>query len=84
MSRGITVIKILLDNEMGLLKITKSNQLEDTDTSPNNSYSGKSGKDFDFSNLNCKVELAESSLIVKDNPDNPAYLDKVQAWLQKV
>lgn len=82
-AKGANVIKILLQNEINLLRITKSNQLDATDESSTNAFLGKNEKDFEFHHLNCKVEFAESTLFNK-NADNPVDLKQIQAWLQKI
>ncbi|KAK2576000.1 hypothetical protein KPH14_007359 [Odynerus spinipes] len=83
MAKGCSVIKSLLEKELNLLRLTKTNQLEATDASSANAFLGKSGKDFEFDHLNSKVEFAESSAFVKD-PETPAQIEELEVWLQKV
>lgn len=82
MAKGCSVIKSLLEKEMNLLRLTKSNQLEATDASSVQVFLGKPGKDFEFDHLNSKVEFAESSAFAED-PETPIQLEQLQAWLQK-
>ncbi|XP_014228445.1 signal recognition particle receptor subunit beta [Trichogramma pretiosum] len=83
LAKSSNVIKTLLEKEINLLRITKSNQLEATDASSTNIYLGKSGKDFEFSHLDNKVDFAESSAFVK-NSDTPAQLEILTSWLMNL
>ena len=65
---------------MNLLRVTKTSQLEATDASSSNVYLGKTGKDFEFSHLDRKVDLAECSAFIK-NGDTPADLEQLTTWL---
>lgn len=68
-----------------LLRVTKSNQLESVDSSQatNTTILGKVGKDFEFSHLNCRVDIAESSANTGDD-DNPADIKTLQEWILKL
>ncbi|XP_046832602.1 signal recognition particle receptor subunit beta [Vespa crabro] len=83
MAKGCIVIKSLLEKELNLLRLTKTNQLEATDATSSNVFLGKSNKDFEFNHLNSKVEFAESSAFIKD-PETPAQMEALDAWLQNV
>ncbi|XP_046390243.1 signal recognition particle receptor subunit beta [Ischnura elegans] len=85
LAKGSTVVRTLLEKEMNMLRVTKTNQLRSTvDASNNNTFLGKQGKDFNFEHLNpIKVEFFESSALNK-NPDNPPDVDSIVAWLNKV
>ncbi|KAL2719542.1 signal recognition particle receptor subunit beta [Vespula squamosa] len=83
MAKGCSVIKSLLEKELNLLRLTKTNQLEATDATSSNVFLGKSNKDFEFDHLNSKVEFAESSAFTKD-PETPSQIEALDAWLQNV
>lgn len=83
MAKGSTVIKTLLEKEMNLLRMTKTSQLEATDSSSTNVFLGKEGKDFEFSHLDADIEFAECSAFNKD-PDNPADIKQLNSWLKKI
>nr|CAD7397937.1 unnamed protein product [Timema cristinae]CAD7432339.1 unnamed protein product [Timema monikensis] len=85
MAKGIPVIKTLLEKEMNLLRKTKTSQLESTnETSNNNTFLGKQGKEFEFSHLApIRVEFAEG-FAQKQGDENTADLDQVEEWLAKV
>ncbi|XP_066583469.1 signal recognition particle receptor subunit beta [Prorops nasuta] len=83
MAKGCSVIKTLLEKEINLLRLTKTNQLNATDDSSASSFLGKLGKDFEFSHIASNVELAESYGFNKD-ADNPADIKELNAWLQKI
>ncbi|XP_012282585.1 signal recognition particle receptor subunit beta [Orussus abietinus] len=82
-AKGCQVIKALLEKEMNLLKFTKANQLEATDSSSPRSSLGKQEKDFDFSDLTSIVDFAESSAATK-GPELDAGIEQPMAWLQKI
>ncbi|XP_071446176.1 signal recognition particle receptor subunit beta [Hetaerina americana] len=84
-AKGSTVIRNLLEKEMNMLRVTKSNQLQSTvEASNNNTFLGKQGKDFNFDHLYpIKVEFFESTALNK-NPDNPPDVDSITSWLHKV
>ncbi|XP_043269836.1 signal recognition particle receptor subunit beta [Venturia canescens] len=75
MAKGCGIVQTLLEKEINLLRLTKMNQLEATDSTSANSFVGKQGKDFEFSHLVNKVDFAEGS--VSD-------IDQVKLWLEKV
>lgn len=83
LAKGCGVIKILLEKEMNLLRLTKTNQLEATDASSANTFLGKVGKDFEFSHLDTKIEFAECSALVNE-ADTAADLEQLQQWIQKL
>nr|CAD7266081.1 unnamed protein product [Timema shepardi] len=85
MAKGIPAIKTLLEKEMNLLRKTKTSQLESTnETSNNNTFLGKQGKEFEFSHLApLRVEFAEG-FAQKQGDENSAELDQVEEWLAKV
>nr|CAD7458572.1 unnamed protein product [Timema tahoe] len=85
MAKGIPVVKTLLEKEMNLLRKTKTSQLESTnETSNNNTFLGKQGKEFEFSHLApIRVEFAEG-FAQKQGDENSAQLDQVEEWLAKV
>ncbi|CAB3261318.1 unnamed protein product [Arctia plantaginis] len=83
-TKGSQVIKNLLEKEINLVRITKSSQLQSVDPSHNNTstYIGKMGKDFEFSHLSFRVDIAESSANTGDD-DNPADIKTLQDWISK-
>lgn len=83
LAKGSSVIKSLLEKEMNLLKVTKTSQLEATDASSSNVYLGKTGKDFEFSHLERKIDFAESSAFIKDE-STPADIEQLTLWLTKL
>ncbi|XP_076240901.1 signal recognition particle receptor beta [Calliopsis andreniformis] len=83
MAKGSSVIKSMLEKEMNLLRMTKTNQLEATDSSSTNIFLGKEGKDFEFSHLDSNIEFAEGSAFNKD-PDTPANIEQLNSWLKKI
>ena len=80
LAKGCGVIKTLLEKEMNLLRITKSNQLESTDASSSNIFLGKNGKDFEFSHLDRKIDFGESSAFIKDS-NTAADIEQLTSWL---
>ncbi|XP_057336716.1 signal recognition particle receptor subunit beta [Microplitis mediator] len=83
MAKGSAVIKTMIEKEMNLVRVTKSNQLEATDATTASSFIGIQGKDFEFSHLNTKIEFAESSAFDKES-DTSADIVKVNDWLEKI
>lgn len=85
LAKGAQVIKSLLEKEINLVRVTKSSQLESVDPTQTNitAYLGKSGKDFEFSHLNCKVDIAEGSANNFDD-DNPSDIKALQDWISKL
>lgn len=83
MAKGCTVIKLLLEKEMNLLRMTKTSQLEATDTSSTNVFLGKQGKHFDFSHLDSQIYFAESYAFNKD-PQTSADIEELNKWLHKI
>lgn len=83
MAKGCTVVKTLLEKEMNLLRLTKTNQLEATDATSINVFLGRQGKDFEFSHLDTTVEFGESSAYNKD-PETAAELEALNVWLNKI
>lgn len=75
MAKGCGVVQSLLEKEINLLRLTKTNQLEATDATSVNSFIGKPGKDFEFSHLNTRVDFAESGA---------SDIEQLETWLQKV
>ncbi|XP_047511057.1 signal recognition particle receptor subunit beta [Pieris napi] len=81
MAKGSQVIRSLLEKEINLVRVTKSSQLQATDSSQSsNTYLGKLGKDFEFSHLSCAVELIECSASTGDD-DNPTDIKPLQDWI---
>lgn len=82
MAKGCTVIRMLLEKEMNLLRMTKTSQLEATDASSTNVFLGKQDKHFDFSHLTSQICFAESYAFNKDSqtPD----IEKLNEWLRKI
>lgn len=68
-----------------LVRVTKSSQLQSVDPSQSNNttYIGKMGKDFEFSHLNGRVDIAESSANTGDD-DTPADIKTMQDWISKL
>ncbi|XP_076637564.1 signal recognition particle receptor beta isoform X1 [Colletes latitarsis] len=83
MAKGYTVIKTLLEKEINLLRMTKTSQLEATDSSSKNIFLGKHEKDFEFSHLIRNIEFAECSAFNKDL-DNSADIEQLIVWLKKI
>ncbi|KAJ0176730.1 hypothetical protein K1T71_007909 [Dendrolimus kikuchii] len=85
LAKGPQVIKSLLEKEINLVRITKSSQLQSVDPAQTNNaaYLGKIGKDFEFSHLNCKVDVVEGSANAGDD-DNPADIKALQDWILKL
>lgn len=85
LAKGSQVIKSLLEKEINLVRVTKSSQLQSVDPSQSNNstYIGKMGKDFEFSHLSCRVDIAESSANTGDD-DTPADIKTVQDWISKL
>lgn len=83
MAKGCAVIKILLEKEMNLVRVTKASQLEATDDTFSTTFLGKHGKDFQFSDLNTKIEFAECSAFNKDS-NTSADIEEVQNWLTQI
>lgn len=83
MAKGCAVIKTLLEKEMNVLRMTKSNQLEATDATSTSVFLGKQGKDFEFSHLDTQIDFASSYAYNKD-PETPASIDDLKKWLHKV
>ena len=75
LAKGCNVVQNLLEKEIDLLRLTKSNQLEATDASTINSFIGKQGKPFKFSHLSIKVDFAESGA---------TDITQLESWLQKL
>ncbi|XP_026734263.1 signal recognition particle receptor subunit beta [Trichoplusia ni] len=84
LAKGSQVIKSLLEKELNLVRVTKSSQLQSVDPSQRNNttYIGKVGKDFEFSHLNSRVDIAESSANTGDD-DTPADIKTLQDWISK-
>ncbi|XP_026327500.1 signal recognition particle receptor subunit beta [Hyposmocoma kahamanoa] len=85
LAKGSQVIKSLLEKEINLVRVTKSSQLQSVDPSQSNktTFLGKMGKDFEFSHLNCRVDIAECSANTGDD-DNPADIKSLQEWILKL
>ncbi|KAG6440681.1 signal recognition particle receptor subunit beta [Manduca sexta] len=85
MAKGSQVIKSLLEKEINLVRVTKSNQLQSVDPSQSNNatYLGKIGKDFEFSHINIRVDIAECSANTGDD-ENPVDIKTVQDWISKL
>ncbi|CAH1638121.1 unnamed protein product [Spodoptera littoralis] len=85
LAKGAQVIKSLLEKEINLVRVTKSSQLQSVDPSQgnNSTYLGKIGKDFEFSHLSNRVEIAESSANTGDD-DTPADIKSLQDWISKL
>ncbi|XP_011496861.1 PREDICTED: signal recognition particle receptor subunit beta [Ceratosolen solmsi marchali] len=75
LAKNSTVIKAVLEKEMNLLRVTKTNQLDNTDASSSNVYLGITGKDFSFSHLDRKIKFAECSA------GTPTDLEQFKSWL---
>jgi hypothetical protein len=78
----IIILSLIFRN---LVRVTKSSQLQSVDPSQSNNfkYLGKQGKDFEFSHLGCKVEVAECSANTGDD-DNPADMKSLEDWVSKL
>ncbi|KAL0838961.1 hypothetical protein ABMA28_016967 [Loxostege sticticalis] len=85
LAKGSQVIKGLLEKEINLVRVTKSSQLQSVDPSQatNSTFLGKQGKDFEFSHLSCKVDVAECSANTGDD-DNPTDIKTLQDWISKL
>ncbi|XP_053609935.1 signal recognition particle receptor subunit beta [Plodia interpunctella] len=85
LAKGSQVIKSLLEKELNLVRVTKSSQLQSVDPgqSNNSTYLGKLGKDFEFSHLSCRVDVAESSASTGDD-DDPSNIKVVQDWISRL
>ncbi|XP_041979436.1 signal recognition particle receptor subunit beta [Aricia agestis] len=85
MAKGSQVIKNLLEKEINLVRVTKSSQLESVDPSQSSSASflGKMGRDFEFSHLSCRVDIAESSASTGDD-ENPTDMKALEEWISKL
>ena len=83
LAKGCGVIKTLLEKELNLVRVSKTSQLEATDASSSNVYLGKTGKDFEFSHLDRKIDFAESSAFIKDS-ETPADIEQLTTWLTKL
>ncbi|CAH2048526.1 unnamed protein product, partial [Iphiclides podalirius] len=85
MAKGSQVIQSLLEKELNLVRVTKSSQLQSVDPNQSNSstYLGKLGKDFEFSHLSCRVDVAECSANAGDD-DNPTDMKSLQDWISKL
>ncbi|XP_071635957.1 signal recognition particle receptor subunit beta [Temnothorax longispinosus] len=83
LAKGCTVIKMLLENEMNVLRMTKTSQLEATDASSTNVFLGKQGKHFDFSHLDSPVHFAESYAFTKGSGPS-VDLEQLNEWLNKI
>ncbi|XP_076679369.1 signal recognition particle receptor beta [Andrena cerasifolii] len=83
MAKGSAVIKTLLEKEMNLLRVTRTNQLETTDALATNLFLGKEGKDFEFSHLDANIEFAECSAFSKDS-DTSTEIEQLNSWLKKI
>ncbi|XP_014205220.1 signal recognition particle receptor subunit beta isoform X2 [Copidosoma floridanum] len=80
LAKSSGVIKTLLEKEINLLRVTKTSQLEATDASSSNAYLGSSGRDFEFSHLDRRVDFAECSAYIKD-AETPADIEQLTLWL---
>lgn len=83
MAKSSSVIKTLLEKEMNLLRMTRTNQLEATDALATNLFLGKEGKDFEFSHLDGNIEFAECSAFSKDS-DTSSEIEQLNSWLKKI
>ncbi|KAJ8721984.1 hypothetical protein PYW08_004386 [Mythimna loreyi] len=85
LAKGSQVIKSLLEKEINLVRVTKSSQLQSVDPSQGNNatFLGKIGKDFEFSHLSNRVDIAESSANTGDD-DTPADIKTLQDWITKL
>lgn len=62
LAKGQFVVKNLLEKEIGLVRQTRTSQLQSVDNSTsNNVFLGKSGRDFEFIQLSQPVEFVECS-----------------------
>ncbi|KAH9628824.1 hypothetical protein HF086_004984 [Spodoptera exigua] len=82
---SVTIQKEIRDVAENLVRVTKSSQLQSVDPSQgnNSTYLGKIGKDFEFSHLSNRVEIAESSANTGDD-DTPADIKSLQDWISKL
>ncbi|XP_054015843.1 signal recognition particle receptor subunit beta [Hylaeus anthracinus] len=83
MAKGSVVIKILLEKEINLLRMTKTSQLEATDASSTNVFLGKQGKNFEFSHLDRNIKFAECSAFNKVS-ETSADIKELDNWLKKI
>lgn len=83
MAKGSTVIKTLLEKEINLLRLTKTGQLDQTDSSSSNAFLGKRGKDFEFSYLDTPIQFAECSASDEKSTSEECLVE-LYKWLSKI
>ncbi|XP_039277221.1 LOW QUALITY PROTEIN: signal recognition particle receptor subunit beta [Nilaparvata lugens] len=71
MAKAANVVKSLLEKELNVLKVTKTNQLTSIEGSSNTAYLGSAGKDFDFTQSTIPVDFAECCAFRKDENTEP-------------
>ncbi|KAJ1527087.1 hypothetical protein ONE63_008627 [Megalurothrips usitatus] len=81
MAKGSTLLQTNLERELNLLRDTRDKQLDSlSEKAVKQSYLGKEGKDFTFSQLSVQVDFAETSAL----SDDPSGLEPVKNWLASV
>lgn len=82
MAKGFELIQSLLENEINILRRTKSNQLEDITASIPHVFLGKVNQEFSFAHLNTKVKFVEGCAIYRNSPF--ANIEELNKWLHSV
>ncbi|KAK6620270.1 hypothetical protein RUM44_006671 [Polyplax serrata] len=83
-AKGSTVIKMMLEKEMNILRMTQTNQLQSIGKSGGNAFLGKEGRDFEFSHLHpMKVDFAECSALTNDN-EKECNIEELEAWIERL
>jgi len=83
LAKGCSLIKVLLEEEINILRMTKISQLEGIDASLTNVFLGRRGSDFDFSQLDPQVYFAESCAF-HENPEVPINMEELKNWLDRL
>jgi len=85
LAKGVKVIQAQLEKEMNALRVTQGAALESiTGSGNNNTFLGKKGKDFQFSDCKpLKIDFVECSAKGKKS-DGDAELSSVEEWLFKI
>lgn len=83
LAKGKEAIRVLLEQEMNMLKITKSSQLEDTDASSKKNLFSNSSKQFEFKDLPIRIDFEECTAFSED-ADAAANLEDLNKWLEKL
>lgn len=79
LAKGAGAVQGLLEKEIEKVRLTRSNQLAGTQTeSRDHVFIGKQGKQFELSDLGCKVDFLESSALELDT------LQSVKKWISAI